>query len=118
MVIFITGKAGAGKTTLANKLKTENTIIIDGDDFRHYFPKGYSEEDITTNVTNMGKTAAMLERQGFLVIVAAIMPKRNLRKFVRSFCQSSFLIYLEGGTMGVGTEYEIPGQEELCLIQS
>ena len=117
MVIFITGRAGAGKTTLANQLITDHTIVLDGDDYRHYFPKGYSSEDITAHVIDMAKTAAMLEAQGFLVVVAAIMPYRNLRKLVRSFCQASVLIYLDGGQMWEGTEYEVPGKEELCLIQ-
>lgn len=118
MVVFITGKSGAGKTTLANKLKVRDSVILDGDDFRIYFPTGYSLKEKEEHIEKMGRTAALLEKQGFLVIVSAILPTKKLRKTARSFCKDSFLIYLPGGSMWEGTEYETPENEELCLILS
>ena len=118
MVIFITGKSGAGKTTLANKLKTDDTIIIDGDDFRKYFETGFSLEEKAEHIIKMAKTAAMLEKQGFQVIVSAILPLRRLRNLARNYCKESLLIYLSGGNIWEGTTYEIPGEDELCLILS
>lgn len=118
MVIFITGKSGAGKSTLAKKLKTDNTVIIDGDDFREYFNAGFSMKDREDHIIRMAKTAAMLEKQGFLVIVAAIMPTRRLRTLARKYCAESLLIYLSGGTLWAGTEYDVPHGDELCLILS
>jgi adenylylsulfate kinase len=117
VVIFITGKSGAGKTTLANSLKTDTTVIIDGDDFREYFKSGFSLEEKEKHILKMAKIAAMLEKQSFSVIVAAILPTKNLRQKARSYCRESFLIYLSGGSMWEGTEYEIPEKEELCLIR-
>lgn len=117
MVIFITGKSGAGKTTLANKLKTPTTIIIDGDDFRNYFEAGFSLEEKEKHIIRMAKTAAMLETQGFMVIVAAILPLKKLRDAARLYCKESILIYLSGGTLWEGTTYEIPKENELCLTQ-
>lgn len=118
MVIFITGRSGAGKTTLAKKLKTDNSIIIDGDDFRLYFNTGFSLEEKESHIIRMAKTAAMLEKQGFQVIVSAILPTKKLRKLARSFCGDSFLIYLTKGTMWEKTIYEEPKEDELCLILS
>jgi adenylylsulfate kinase-like enzyme len=116
VVIFITGKSGAGKTTLAKKLKKD--VIIDGDDFREYFDAGYSIEEKEAHIIKMAKTAAMLEKQGLQVVVAAIMPTKRLRNLARKYCSESVLIYLSGGTMWKGTEYEIPGEDELCTILS
>jgi adenylylsulfate kinase len=118
MVIFITGRSGAGKTTLANKLKTDNTVVIDGDDFRLYFNAGFSLEEKEAHIMRMAKMAAMLEKQGFQVIISAILPTKKLRKEARRFCKESFLIYLSRGTMWEETIYEEPGEDELCLILS
>ena len=118
MVIFITGKSGAGKTTLANKLKTDKTIIIDGDDFREHFKAGFSLDEKGEHIIKMAKTAAMIEKQGFQVIVSAILPLKRFRDLARKYCRESLLIYLSGGSLWEGTKYEIPGDDELCLILS
>lgn len=119
MVTFITGKSGAGKTTLAYAIaiKTKNTIIIDGDDFRSYFKSGYSLKEKEYHIIHMAKIAALIESQGFNVIISAILPTKALREKARSFCKKSFLIYLSGGIMWKNTEYEIPMKDEnvLCL---
>ena len=114
MVIFITGKSGAGKTTLAYQLALENNaIVLDGDEFRQIFPIGFSDSDREIHIMRMARVAGLIEKQGLDVIIAAIIPKRIWRDQARTFCKDSKLIYLTGGTLWDGTEYEEPNKEEL-----
>jgi adenylylsulfate kinase-like enzyme len=113
MVYFITGKANAGKTTLANKLKKNySAILLDGDDIRSYFPTGYSDNERYKHIIHMSKIAAMLESQGYIVIIAAIMPKRIWREDARKNCKETKLIYMPGGFLWKDTIYEEPHKDE------
>ncbi|MCH7762066.1 adenylyl-sulfate kinase, partial [candidate division TA06 bacterium] len=38
MILWITGNSGAGKTTLAERLVSRNTIILDGNLLRQVWP--------------------------------------------------------------------------------
>ena len=78
-VIWITGLAGAGKTTFASELykhlkqKHNNVILLDGDVFRSIF--GESEYDIASRIKvgyKYNALAKFLEENGLLVILAAI----------------------------------------------
>jgi adenylylsulfate kinase-like enzyme len=114
MVYFITGRASAGKTTLAYKLKDKySAIIIDGDDIRKYFPTGYLDKNRYDHIIRMAKFAALLESQGHIVIVAAIMPKKIWRDDARKYCKETKLIYIPGGFLWEDTTYEEPQTEEL-----
>jgi adenylylsulfate kinase-like enzyme len=119
MIYFITGRAGAGKTTLAKKISSKiNAVLLDGDDFRETFPMGFSEVEREAHILHMAKIAALLERQGRDVIIAAIMPKRIWREAARSLCEKTLLIYLPGGKMWDEKEphfieYEEPTEQEL-----
>lgn len=121
MNYIITGKADAGKTTLAKKKqqddKWQRTIILDGDDMRIDFHGGYSDEDREKHIMRMGKFANILNRQGFIVIIAAILPKEEwryqLRKIIKEDCN---LIYVKGGHLWEGTTYEPPTEDELPEI--
>ena len=119
MVIFITGKAGAGKTTVANKLKKRlekrgrKVLILDGDDVRNQREDcGFSELQRYTHVETMADFAAIAERQGLVVIVSAIMPRENMRMNGRSRVKKSCLVYVRGGTMWTGSYYFPPSKAE------
>lgn len=73
-ITCICGESGAGKSYLANKLRKENTIIIDGDGVRYWVNNdlGYSEEDRRTNNERVAGMAIMLAKQGFDVIVSTV----------------------------------------------
>ena len=94
MIIWLTGNTGAGKTTLAMKLKRKRTIILDGDDIREI----NGDFDLSNNGREahnirIAKMARMLEEQGFDVVVSVICPTQKLRDKVREITGCIF-IYL------------------------
>ncbi len=113
MVYLITGKSNAGKTTLAYKMAIENGgIVIDADEVRKIFPSDFSDNGREEHIVRMAKMAALLEAQQ-IVYIAAIMPKKEWRDLARSYFKDSVLIYLKGGVLWEGTEYEEPQKQEL-----
>lgn len=115
MVIWITGKANSGKTTMAQRLaKTvARPVILDGDEMRKIFPVGFELKDREDNIIRLAKFAALLERQGFTPLVACISPTKELRRKARRLFESSCLIYMPGGMLWANTEYEEPDSDEL-----
>jgi len=82
MIIQLTGLSGAGKTTLAqgvrsllekHSLKVE---IIDGDAYRRTVCKdlGFSKEDRMENIRRLGAVAWSLKDSADLIMIAAINP--------------------------------------------
>ena len=109
MVYWITGRSGAGKTTLAKRIaKQTNGIILDGDKIREYFPSDFTDEGREKNIMLIAKFAALLEEQGFIVIVACISPKREWRKKAQSLLNEYIEICLPFGKLWEGTDYEEP----------
>lgn len=115
MVIWLTGKAGAGKTAVARKLARAigDAVVLDGDEVRKWFPAGYTDEDRAANIDRIARIAALLENEGHVPIIACVSPRKEWRQEGRSLFQESALIYLAGGTLWEGTEYEEPDEEEL-----
>jgi len=115
MVIWITGKASSGKTTMAKRLAKTLThpVILDGDEMRKIFPTGFEPADREANVMHLAKFAALLERQGFTPLVACVSPTKELRQKARQLFESSCLIYMPGGTLWEGSQYEEPTENEL-----
>lgn len=106
MITWITGNSGAGKTTLARRLrKTE--IILDGDELRAIWPGlGFTKEDRIEQNMRAARLAKNLEDQGFDVIVSTICPFKDLRAQVQEITGCRF-VYLEGGKQGEEYPYEI-----------
>lgn len=79
-VIWITGLAGAGKTTLAEavvlELKKEraNVVHVDGDTMRELFGAhlGHSQEDRMTNAYNICRACRWLSAQGMIVVCSTM----------------------------------------------
>jgi len=119
MVVFITGKAGAGKTTVARKLKKRleargrAVLIFDGDEVREQRDDcGYSDQDRLRHIVAMADFAAIAERQGFMVIIAAIMPKEYMRLSARLRVKKACLVHVKGGILWANTVYQEPSKEE------
>jgi len=118
MVIWITGKKGAGKTTLAYEIKAglNKAVVLDGDEIRAIYPADFSDEGRKNNITRIGQLAGLIEMQGFTAICALVSPKKEWRDEARSYAQKSELIYVEGGTLWPGTTYETPDANETDMI--
>lgn len=121
MVFWITGKSAAGKTTYAKRLKRQlevagaSVVLLDGDEVRSYFKGGFEEKEREKNVMTHAYIAAMLEKQGYTVVVAVMSPRKAWRMQARRLFKDSMLIYLPGGTVWEGVEYEEPDQEEIMF---
>jgi adenylylsulfate kinase-like enzyme len=111
MVYWITGRRNSGKTTLAYRLRAQilNSVVIDGDEVREYFPTGYTDEDRYKNQERIAKIAALLEKQGVTVIVACVSPKREVRKELQfEYFDECIEICMPFGELWEGTEFEEP----------
>lgn len=104
-ITFISGQSKSGKTTLAYKLKTDKTIVLDGDDWRDIYPTGFSKKERWEHNIRIAKIAKLLDKQGFDVIVSFICPYKELREEVRKITGCRF-IYLEGGIQSEDYPYE------------
>jgi len=119
MVVFITGKAGAGKTAVANKLKKrleergKRVLLLDEDEVREQRGDiGFSRTARYNHIEIMSDFAAIAENQGFTVIISAIMPKEHIRMNGRSRVRKSCLVHVMGGTMWEVTTYYPPSKDE------
>lgn len=119
MVILVTGKKGAGKTYYAQQLAAElrsegkRVVVIDGDEVRRVQDNhDYSDNGRKQNIIRMSYIARDVEAKGMVAIVAAVTPMRVYRDAMRSIWQESRTVYIPGGTLWEGTEYERPDESE------
>ena len=108
MVYWITGRKGCGKTTLAHKIAAQipNSVVLDGDHVRSYFPSGYTDEARYENQARITNIARILEDQGVTVIIACVSPRKSVRKELQSKFTQCIEIQLPGGELWPGTYYE------------
>lgn len=91
-IIWLTGQAGAGKTTLALKLVEhlqqfcdEKVFHVDGDRLRGLsFNKDYSRDGRILNVSHAQKIAHYLHSEGHFVVVSLISPYRWQREELKN----------------------------------
>ncbi|MDE7417582.1 MAG: adenylyl-sulfate kinase [Lachnospiraceae bacterium] len=90
-VYWITGLAGAGKTTIGKLLyekireKEPNTVFLDGDTLREVFGNdlGYSKEERKKCAMRYSRLCAMLQQQGMNVICCTISMFDSVREWNR-----------------------------------
>jgi adenylyl-sulfate kinase len=101
--LWFTGLSGAGKTTLAHRVREVvrerglKVEVLDGDVVRQNLSKGlgYSKEDRDTNIRRIGFVCHLLTRNDVVAIAAAISPYREIRdenrrligRFVEVYCK-------------------------------
>jgi adenylyl-sulfate kinase len=97
--VWLTGLSGAGKTTIAHRLKRalweqeREVEVLDGDVVRTHLCKGlgYSREDRDTNILRIAFVCSLLTRHGVAVISAAISPyaeaRRQAREMIGNFLE-------------------------------
>ena len=93
MIIWIRGRRGVGKTTLAKELaKKMNAILLDGDIMRASISKdlGFSDADRLENNLRIARLAKILEEQGRDVVVATICPGK-IKQEVYWVCKCRFI---------------------------
>jgi adenylylsulfate kinase len=122
MIYWITGKSSSGKTVYAKRLKRQfeslggNVLHLDGDEIRDLNSnQDYSDEARQEHIMNVSKFAAIAERQGIIVIISLISPKKEWRMKARKLFDKSMLIYMPGGYLWEDTEYEKPDHEEMMV---
>ncbi len=101
-IVWLTGLSGAGKTTIANRLKELvsqrdlNVEILDGDLIRTNLSQGlgFSKGDRDINIRRVGYVANLLNRNGVVVIVAVISPYRAVRDEVKASSHNFMEVYV------------------------
>ena len=105
VTIWLTGLSGAGKSTIAERLRDELSArgrlveVLDGDEVRTNLSDGlgFSRADRDTNVARIAFVAKLLSRNGVVAITAAISPyaaaravaRREIGDFVEVFVRCS-----------------------------
>lgn len=122
MIYWITGRSSAGKTVYAKRLKKQfevlnaKVLLLDGDDVRDKFNnQEYTDEARLQHIMSIARFAVIAESQGFIVIISLISPKKEWRMKARKLFDKSMLIYIPGGVLWEGTEYEEPDHEEMMV---
>lgn len=101
-VLWFTGPPGAGKTTLAEKIKTilsgdgRRAEILDGDEIRKGLSKdlGFSKEDREKHNERVIFVAKLLSRNGVATLVPLISPYREVRIKARNEISNFVEIYV------------------------
>lgn len=90
-VIWLTGRSGAGKTTIAIELEKELKAMgkliyrLDGDDLRAGINRdlGFSKEDRKENIRRIAEIAKLFANAGIITIVSTISPLVAIRNSTR-----------------------------------
>lgn len=102
-VVWFTGLSGSGKTTLCQQLKRSleafgsKVVVLDGDDCRKGFCSdlGFSHKDRMENVRRIAHVSALLQQQGFYVLVATISPTEEIRAVPRRIVSRLLEIFVD-----------------------
>lgn len=84
-VVWITGRSGAGKTTLAERItKYSGAVLLDGDEIRAELSNdlGHCTEDRIENHRRIAAIASLLRSQGVDVVCATMAPCDVTREIV------------------------------------
>lgn len=103
IVIWITGLAGSGKTTLANALKAKfqerNRFVIqlDGDAVRATISSdlSYTAEDRLTHINRIQNLAKLIVRQGAIVIVSALYFDSDISEWNKNNFDNYCEVYID-----------------------
>jgi len=103
MVIWLIGLSGAGKTTLAHRLKCTldsrgiSSLLIDNDEVRNFFGSdlGFSKPDRIMSFKRTMLAAHYVGKTDTVAIVCSTAPFENLRKMAREKISNSHEIYVK-----------------------
>lgn len=145
-VIWITGLAGAGKTTLAEKvvgaMKSEgiHPVHVDGDVIRQLFGAhlGFDTVDRLANAFNIARACQWLSSQGLIVVCStmSLYPevwewnRNNIERYLQIYLKVPFSILVNRNkkglyrdvdaisqhVVGLGLEFHEPIDSDLVLV--
>lgn len=103
MVIWVTGLSGAGKTTLCEALSARakalipELVLLDGDAIRmlHGRDLGHDERDRRRQVERLKALAGLLDRQGLVVVVCAVLYRPDQFADMRSYFSHYFEVLID-----------------------
>jgi adenylylsulfate kinase len=141
LVVWLTGLPRSGKSTLARAIHARLSahgvpaVILDSDELRQTLvpAPGYDLQSRNDFYTTLGRLAALLARQGFVVLVPATAHRRNYRDAARELAPSFIEVHVatplksclgrdpaglyassaKAELPGVGVEYEAPRAPEV-----
>ena len=136
LVVWLTGLPRAGKSTLAGAVRARlvargrPSLILDGDEVRKALSPspGYDRASRDDFYTTLGRLAALIARQGFIVLVPATAHRRVYRDTTRDLAPAFIEVHVatpladcvhrdpaglyassaHAALPGVGVEYEVP----------
>ena len=142
-VIWLTGLAGTGKTTLALRLRDtiaaqcgQLPVVLDGDRLREIFPGdyGYSRDERYALAVSYALLAHELASQGHLVLCATISLFREVHRWNREHVARYLEVWLRapmselqsrmperytnwasGSTAGIGVDVDFPEAPDLVI---
>jgi bifunctional enzyme CysN/CysC len=99
-VLWFTGLAGAGKSTIANLVEAKlhqmgrHTCLLDGDNIRCGLNKdlGFTDADRAENIRRIGEVSRLMVDAGLIVLASFVSPYRAERQMARDlFAQFEFI---------------------------
>lgn len=141
VVVWLTGLPSSGKSTLAGAVAAvlrgrERVVVLDGDEVRQALvpPPGYGEVERADFYETLARLAALLARQGHVVLVPATAHRRAFRAHARALAPAFVEVlvdtpleecrrrdakglYARGDALlpGLGAAYERPERPEVTV---
>ncbi len=130
-ILWLTGNSGAGKTTLAegfeqhwNKRHSDEhhpwsrrILVLDGDEMRSTISteNSLSKEGRRLHNLRVARLADLMQRKGFLVVVAVIAPFQDVREEIDALCCPLWIYIKRSSPVAADRPYEIPKNAALTI---
>ena len=118
-IVWLTGNSGAGKTTMADSVKSDypQAVVLDGDDMRSSISmeEGFSASDRRRHNLKVARLAKVFHDRGLPVIVAVIAPHKKTRADIENVCNPAWVYIQRDGLDAPDKPYEVPEYPDFTL---